>query len=209
MEFLPKKERKIPEEDDRALPRESIWKIALREVFELARIFIVAILIVIPVRLFVFQTFTVNGASMEPSYHNADYLIIDELTYHWQDPVRGEVIVFRYPEKPSEFFIKRVIGLPGETVEIKNGVVLVGTTGKKLQQLDEPYLPKDRVTTGGEHVELGPNQFYVLGDNRNASLDSRSFGPLDRHFITGRSFIRGWPFDRVAYFKAPEYHLGN
>ncbi len=179
------------------------------EFLELVRVFLLAVVIVVPVRYFLFQTFTVNGASMEPSFHNTDYLIIDELTYRLREPIRGEVVVFRYPVKPSEFFIKRIIGLPGETVEVRDGAVYVGKTGKKLAKLDEPYLGKGALTYGGYHVELGANQYVVFGDNRNASLDSRTFGPLDRSYMTGRALIRGWPFDRVAYFEPPEYHLGQ
>ncbi len=195
--------------EEREIAREPMWKIAVREAYELVRIFVIALVIVIPIRYFVFQTFTVNGASMEPNYHNADYLIIDELSYHFTEPRRGEVIVFKYPAKPSEYFIKRVIGLPGETVEIKNGEVWVGSSANKLRKLEETYLPAETLTTGGETVVLKKDQYFVLGDNRNASLDSRVFGVLDRSFIVGRSMIRGWPFDRVAYFTQPEYNLGK
>ncbi len=193
----------------RTIKRDPAWKIALREIYELVRIFVIALVIVIPIRYFVFQTFTVNGASMEPNFHNADYLIIDELSYRLRPPERGEVIVFRYPVDPSEFFIKRVIGLPGETVEVKNGDVYVGADPNKLSKLNEAYLPKDHLTYGGGRATLGPSQYYVMGDNRNASLDSRTFGPLDKRFITGKTALRGWPFDRVAFFAAPEYNLGN
>lgn len=198
-----------PNKEDREIMREPLWKSAVRETYELIRIFVIALVIVIPIRYFVFQTFTVNGASMEPNYHNADYLVIDELSYHFVAPRRGEVIVFKYPAKPSEYFIKRVIGLPSETVEVKNGEVWVGKSEKSLQKLDETYLPPGTLTTGGEKIVLTADQYFVLGDNRNASLDSRIFGALDKSFITGRSMIRGWPFDRVAFFAAPEYNLGK
>lgn len=193
----------------REAPSDPLWKMALREAYELVRIFVIALMIVIPIRYFVFQTFTVNGASMEPSYHNADYLIIDELSYRFRAPVRGEVVVFKYPNKPSEYFIKRIIGLPGETVDIRNGEVWVGADEQNLKKLHEPYLPPGTLTTGGGKVVLNKDEYFVLGDNRNASLDSRVFGPLDASFMTGRSMIRGWPFDRVAYFTVPEYYLGN
>lgn len=133
-------------------------------------IFIVAI-IVIPIRLWVAQPFLVNGASMEPTYDNGNYLIIDELSYHLKDPQRNDVIVFRYPKNPSQFFIKRIIGLPGETVNKNDG-----------------------------EITLGEGEYFVMGDNRDASSDSRIWGPVPEKLITGRVLVRLWPIKKIGLF---------
>lgn len=180
-------------------------------IFELLKVVIISLAIIIPVRYFLIQPFYVKGASMEPNFHDHEYLIIDEVSYRFNEPGRGDIIVFRYPKNPQEYFIKRVIGLPGETVEIKDGEVIV----KNAQYpegvvLDEDYLPEETKTYSGyikDTVTLEDDEFFVLGDNRNSSKDSRSFGPVNRSFITGRVMLRGWPFDKFGVFKAPEYEF--
>ena len=177
-------------------------------VFELIKIVVISLIIIIPIRYFLIQPFYVKGASMEPNFHDHEYLIIDEITYRFNDPVRGDIIVFRYPRNPQEFFIKRLIGLPGEKVLIDNGVVTIfNSENSEGVILDEYYLPEDIKTYGlsEEKVELGEDEYFVLGDNRNSSKDSRSFGPVDESYLVGRVIFRGWPFNRVKLFKSPEY----
>ncbi len=155
-----------------------------------------ALVIVIPVRMFIAQPFVVSGRSMDPTFENGQYLIIDELSYRFQEPTRGEVIVFRYPKNPKEFFIKRIIGLPGETVEIRNGRVIVWDGGEQIT-LDEPYI----VNTGnGTDIttSLGDDEYFVMGDNRPESSDSRVWGVLPRDDITGRVFLRLLPLDTAG-----------
>jgi len=146
---------------------------------------------------------------MEPNFFDHEYLIIDEISYRFHNPVRGDIIVFRYPKDPQEYFIKRVIGLPGEKVEIRGGQVYIyNQEFKDGVALDETYLPKGLQTvdtSGTESVTLGPNEFFVLGDNRNESKDSRSFGPVDKSFLIGRVMFRGWPLDRITLFQTPTY----
>lgn len=145
---------------------------------------------------------------MEPTFHDNEYLIIDEISYRFNEPARGDIIVFRYPRNPKEYFIKRVIGLPGEKVQIKDGNIYVFDQAHPDGiKLDETYLSADTKTYGlnEEITVLNDNQFYVLGDNRNASKDSRSFGPVSREFIVGHVLLRGWPFNKVNIFSAPEY----
>jgi len=177
-------------------------------VFELIKIVVISLVIIIPVRYFLVQPFYVKGASMEPNFYDHEYLIIDEITYRFQEPQRGDIVVFRYPRNPQEYFIKRLIGMPGEDVRIKDGEVIVfNDKHEDGVVLDEDYLPKKVKTYGfsEEKVELGEDEYFVLGDNRNSSKDSRSFGPVDRSFITGKVLLRGWPFDRIKLFEAPEY----
>ena len=161
--------------------------------WEIIKVIIISLLIVIPIRTWIAQPFIVEGASMEPNFHNGEYLIIDELSYAFGAPKRGEVIIFRYPLQPSEFFIKRIIGLPGETVEIKTGQVFVNDA-----VVPEQYLPKNLQTGPDKTVQLEDNQYFVMGDNRTASSDSRVWGPLPKKNITGRVFLRLWPIAKAG-----------
>jgi signal peptidase I len=161
-------------------------------------IFIVlALVIVVPIRLFVAQPFVVDGESMHPTFENADYLIIDELTYHFAAPTRGDVIVFRYPGNPKIFYIKRIIGLPGETVHIDSGKVTVTKTDGTKITLTEPYaVVQDATYT--QTTTLGTDQFFVMGDNRPESSDSRVWGPVPKANIIGRVFLRLLPATEVG-----------
>jgi len=171
---------------------------------EVLKIVIVAAVIVIPIRYFLFQPFFVRGQSMDPNFENGDYLIIDEITYRFRGPERGEVIVFKYPEDPSNRFIKRVIGLPGETVEIKDGnITIYNESGTYL--LDEKYLSSDLITSGDIEITLEKNQYFVMGDNRPYSFDSRRFGPLSEEYIIGRVVLRAWPINSITTFQVPAY----
>ena len=137
---------------------------------------------------------------MEPNFYDHEYLIIDEISYRFNTPERGDIVVFRYPRNPQEYFIKRLIGLPGEAIQIKDGNVLLYTDeDPEGIVLDESYILEDVKTYGltEEKVVLGENEYFVLGDNRNSSKDSRSVGPVNRSYITGRVLLRGWPVDRI------------
>lgn len=160
------------------------------------------------VRYFIFKPFYVKGQSMESTFFEKEYLIIDEITYRFRDPVRGEVLVFRSPTKPDDFYLKRLIALPGERVKVEeNKIIIYNNEHPQGLVLDEPYLDLGTVTEGKESVTLGPNQFYVLGDNREQSFDSRRFGPIDDDAIVGRAWLRGFPFNRIGLFEEPIYNL--
>lgn len=170
-------------------------------VWEFAKAIAISLLIVIPVRAYIAQPFIVDGASMEPTFHGGEYLIIDELSYELRDPLRGEVIVFRYPLRPSQFFIKRIIGLPGETLDIKESVVTITTADNKSFVLPEQYLPQGvRTYPNIEHMTLGPDQYFVMGDNREHSSDSRVWGVLPRHFMMGKVFVRLFPIPAFTIY---------
>ena len=179
-------------------------------VFELVKIVVISLVIIIPVRYFLIQPFYVKGASMEPNFYDHEYLIIDEISYRFNEPKRGDIVVFRYPRNPQEYFIKRLIGIPGDEIQIKDGYVyILNNNNPDRVRLEEPYLSPGVKTYGltEEVVVLGDDEFYVLGDNRNSSKDSRSFGPVNRSYITGRVLLRGWPFDRIQLFETPVYVL--
>jgi len=176
-------------------------------ILEVVQIVIISAAIIIPIRYFLIQPFYVKGASMEPNYFDHEYLIIDEISYRFDDPERGEIVVFRYPENPSEFFIKRVIGLPGETIEITDGkVIIYNNDNPSGVVLDEMYLDVEQ-TFGKKRVSLNEDEFFVLGDNRDKSLDSRTFGPIRRSDIVGRVWLRGLPLSRIDVFDLPDYNL--
>ncbi len=178
-------------------------------VLEIVQIVIISAAIILPIRYFLIQPFYVKGASMEPNFYDREYLIIDELSYRFNDPVRGDIAVFRYKNDPSEFFIKRVIGLPSETVEIVNGKVKIyNKEHVNGILLDEDYLT-DVYTPLGKYnkVTLAEDEYFVLGDNREASLDSRMFGTVQRSDIVGRVWVRGLPLSRIGVFETPEYEL--
>lgn len=157
-----------------------------------------ALAIVIPIRAFLFQPFVVSGASMDPNFHNADYLLIDELSYRFREPERQEVIVFKYPLNPSYKYIKRIIGLPGERVEIINGEVFIIRNNETVK-LEEDYLPEKTKQEWNRNnnfsIELGSDEYFVMGDNRNNSSDSRVWGPVPKKNIVGIVFIKLSIFD--------------
>ena len=159
------------------------------------------------IRSFLIQPFLVSGLSMIPTFSNGDYLLIDELTYRFRAPERGEVVVFRYPGDPSTYFIKRIIGLPNEQVSFKDGkVVVVNSSNPSGFSLGEKYLLQPFVPSEGhEFKPLASNEYLVLGDNRSYSFDSRNWGPLKKNNIVGLVRLRLWPVNDFRAFAAPQY----
>jgi len=187
---------------------EPLGKRILRSAGELIQVALIVTAIVLPIRYFLVQPFYVKGASMEPNFEDKQYLIIDEITYRVREPKRGEICVFRYPNDPSQFFIKRIIGLPGETVTVSGGHVTITTPAGQIETLDESaYLASSVVTAGEKSVTLGTNEYFVMGDNRTNSLDSRIFGPVPRANIVGRVMLRGWPVSTLTWFETPIYKM--
>ena len=172
----------------------------LSSFWEVAEVILIAFIAVYAIRTFVAQPFLVSGESMEPSYKNGEYLLIDELTYRFRSPERGEVVVFRYAGDEKSYFIKRIIGLPGEKLTISDDQIIVGST-----TLAESYLPQTTRTFSEKTVNLGADEYYVLGDNRGNSFDSRSWGPLKADHIKGLVRLRIFPFNRFQTITKPAY----
>ena len=169
--------------------------------WEVLEVVLVAVATVFLIRNFLMQPFLVSGASMEPNFNSGNYLIIDEVTYRLRPPQREEVIVFKYPDNPSVYYIKRIVGLPGEKVEIKNGSVYISNKENPNGFLfKEDYLPPGLKTSGNISKSLDDNEYFVLGDNRNYSYDSRSWGKLDKKFIIGIARLRLLPINKVQAF---------
>lgn len=168
---------------------------------EILKFALIAILIVVPFRIYVAQPFIVSGASMSPTFETGQYLIIDQVTYRFEEPKRGDVIIFRFPQDPSKFFIKRVIGLPEEIVEIKNGVVSIRNKEEtKTIILPEEYVLPENNRNDSTTTILRDDEYFVMGDNRRASADSRLWGPLQEDLIVGQALIRVFPVAQFDLF---------
>ncbi|MDP3994031.1 MAG: signal peptidase I [Candidatus Doudnabacteria bacterium] len=176
-------------------------------VFDFIKIFVIAVAIIVPIRWFLFQPFVVTGDSMRPNFQDGDYLIIDEISYRFREPDRGDVIVLRFPNDESQFFIKRIVGLPNDRVVVENGKVeIYNTEHPQGLVLQEPYLPSNNLTYGNLDMTLGQDEFFVLGDNRLSSSDSRIWGTLPREDVVGRVFLRIFPLPRLQAFSPPAYN---
>ncbi len=179
-------------------------------VLEILRILVISVAIIVPVRYYLIQPFYVKGASMEPNFHDHEYLLIDEISYRLRTPERGEIVVFRYPLNTKEYFIKRIIGLPGETVVLRDGQVYIyNNDNPDGFVLDESSYLSDQVKTtpmAESSVTLSQTEYFLMGDNRPRSMDSRQFGSVNKDLIVGRAIIRGYPFDRwQTFFSSPLY----
>jgi len=175
----------------------------LQMIRDTVKFVLIILLIVIPVRVFVAQPFIVNGASMDPTFGHGEYLIVDQISYRFNEPERGDVIVFKYPNDQRQFFIKRVIGLPGETIKITNtSVIIYNDNYPEGKELEEPYLKNKPIRYGRHELEttLDSSEYFVLGDNRSESSDSRTWGSLKRHLIVGRPLVRLLPPSSVSLF---------
>jgi len=170
---------------------------------EIIQIIIISLIIVIPFRIYIAQPFLVSGPSMDTTFADGQYLIVDEFTYHTRAPQRGEVVIFKYPLDTKKYFIKRIIGLPSETVEIKNNVVsIINADNPTGFVLPESYIKIDKLNPPRPNtiVTLSAGEFFVLGDNRLVSSDSRIWGPVKQELITGRPFLRLFPFNKINLF---------
>jgi signal peptidase I len=171
-----------------------------REIWEIIKFLAPIVIIVIIVRTFIAQPFIVDGESSAPNFHTGHYLIVDELSYYFREPARGDVIVLRYPLQPSRFFLKRIIGLPGDRVVIKDGKVFIyNTEHPEGYILNEPYQKQATFAHSNfQDVTLEQDQYYVMGDNRAGSDDSRSWGILPRKDIIGHAWLRLYPFKLIG-----------
>jgi len=142
---------------------------------------------------------------MDPTFATGQFLVVDRLTYDFKKPARGDVIIFEYPNDPSTYFIKRIIGLPGETVNINNGkVTIINKDNPNGFILNEPYLSADHLSYDTSSRTLNPTQYFVMGDNRAESFDSRAWGPVESHFIIGRPIIRMLPIQTLSLWPGQE-----
>ncbi|MEY8426143.1 signal peptidase I [Lachnospiraceae bacterium 46-15] len=172
----------------------------VKEVLSMALYIAVVLCITFLVVRYVGQRTQVDGHSMENTLFDGDNLIVDKISYRFTDPKRFDIIVFPYHYKEDTYYIKRIIGLPGETVQIRDGEIYIDGT-----LLEEDYGKETMLTSGraADKIQLGEDEYFVLGDNRNHSEDSRfdDVGNIERSEIIGRAFIRIWPFERFGLLK--------
>lgn len=173
--------------------------------------FVLAVaVVVLPIRFFVAKPFIVSGASMDPTFATWHYLIIDQFTYRFEEPQRGDVITFRFPQEPSRFFIKRIIGLPNETITLDGYTVTIkNQTHPDGFILEEPYVIDKNQKRTTMSVTLGEDEYFVMGDNRLESADSRYWGPLEKDRIIGRAFLRLFPFTAIDILPGSTFYPNN
>jgi signal peptidase I len=166
---------------------------------EIIRFSLIALIIVIPIRMFIAQPFIVSGASTKNTFESGEYLIVDQVSYRFHEPARGDVIVFRYPRDPSKFYIKRIIAVPGDTITIADDVVTItNTTTPEGFVVEEPYI-KSMINGTNLTEVLGEREYFVMGDNRDQSSDSRVWGVLQKERIVGRAYLRLFPPQHFDY----------
>lgn len=167
-------------------------------ILEMVKFIFLSLLIVIPIRVFIAQPFVVSGESMFPTFKNGDYLIIDEISYKLKNPERGDVTVFRYPNDTKKFFIKRIIGMPNETVQIENNkITIFNSQNPNGFVLKEPYIKN--IADNNLSFALKENQYFVMGDNRPNSSDSRYWGPVEKELLIGKAFVRLLPINNIDF----------
>jgi signal peptidase I len=168
-------------------------------IWETLQTLVLAGLLIVFFRTFIFQNFVVEGSSMVPTLIQGDRLIVSRLSYFLGEPDRGDIIVFQYPYGPERDFVKRIIGLPGETIAIQNGQVFIN--GKPLPP--EDYV-QNKSSDAIAPVTLGDDEYFVMGDNRTGSSDSRSWGPMQKHFIIGKAWLIYYPFEHFQFLQHPD-----
>lgn len=171
----------------------------LTAIWETVRYALIAAIIIIPIRTFIAQPFVVSGNSMYPTFHNGEYLIVNELAKYQSTYERGDVVILRYPLDPSKYFIKRVIGLPGETVAITNGVVVITSPAHTTPfTLSEPYVKYPQIESLTR--TLSDQEYFVMGDNRAQSSDSRAWGPVPKNDMDGKALLRLFPVTNIGLY---------
>ncbi|MGC9335007.1 MAG: signal peptidase I [Anaerolineae bacterium] len=182
-------------EDEAATNHQLSWgRRSARFLREALETILPAILIALLINVFIGQATRVEGQSMEPNLHSNQRLVVEKVSYHFHGPQRFDVVVLKLPRQGDELLIKRVVGLPGETVEISNGQVYIDGS-----PLDEPFLNVQTRPGRNSRVVVPPLHVYVLGDNRDHSNDSRSFGPVPVDNIVGRAWFSYWPMENLGF----------
>lgn len=176
------------------------FKRAIAAFFDFLQGIVVMLALLVMVYLFIMSPQEISGRSMEPNFYNGEYILTNKIEYKFTDPQRGDVVIFKSPRNPDIDFIKRIIALPGESVSISDGSIYVNG-----RQLIEPYLSPDIFVFGGSYLPEGSERmipqgtYFVVGDNRPHSSDSREFGPIAKEEFIGKALLRYWPFDRVGF----------
>ncbi len=181
-------------------------KRAFGAIFDFLQGIVVILAIMVMIYLFVMSPQEINGASMEPNFHNGEFILTNKVLYRFQNPQRGDIVIFKSPRNKDIDYIKRIIGLPGETVLLKDNTLWVNG-----QRVGEPYLDPGTPIFGGTYLRenqpmvVPPGEYFVAGDNRTHSSDSREFGPIAKEDFIGKAFLRYWPFTKAGVIARPAY----
>ena len=177
-----------------------------KNIIEAIRFTVTVFVLWLIIRLFVVQPFLVDGASMSPNFETNDYLLIDKFSYFIHSPSRGDVIVFKFPGDTKKYFIKRVIGLPGETVTVRDGITTVKKLDGSTVTINESFVA-NKSDVEAKELTLTNTEYFVMGDNRGQSYDSRAWGPLDKKYISGHALVRLFPFNKIVLNPAGLKHF--
>lgn len=185
-------------------PKKTAMASAALAIFDFVKTIAIILVLAFIIRFFLIQPYIVDGQSMEPTFHNNDYLITEKISYRLHTPQRGDVVIFHPPDNPEVNYIKRIIGLPGDVVEIKDQAIFVN--GNRLGE--NSYLPTSDITNPLRQtspITIGQKEYYVMGDNRDHSRDSRDLGPIPIKNIVSHVWIRLWPLNQIRFFEEPVY----
>jgi signal peptidase I, bacterial type len=175
------------------------------EIWDTVKFIIILMIIVVPFRMYIAQPFIVSGSSMDPTFADRQYLIVDEISYALGKIKRGDVVIFHPPAEEKSYYIKRIIGLPNERVTIQNGrTIIYNEANPNGLELDDSFIKKNTTCQIYCDVQLGADEFFVMGDNRTNSQDSRIIGPIPRSNLVGRAFARLFPFNTMVLFPGEE-----
>lgn len=183
-----------------------MFKRVIGAIFDFLQSIVVIMAIMVMIYLFIISPQEINGQSMFPNFKNGEYILTNKVIYKFREPKRGDVVVFKSPKNKEIDYIKRIIALPGETVRLENNTFYVNGT-----QIEEPYIPEGTFVFGGSFLQEGQEalvpggRYFVVGDNRPHSADSREFGPVPIEDFIGMAFLRYWPFDEFTILPHPEY----
>lgn len=193
----------VSAEDDSDIEVRRLDDVARKHFWSEARLLlrdlVFALLVAVIFVVFVMQPVKVEGTSMLPRLHNGERIFVNKLIYYHLPPIeRGDIVVFWYPDDPDKSYIKRVIGLPGELIEIRDGVIYING-----QELKEPYIEPQRNVTRLNHAPtvIKPHYYFVAGDNRDQSYDSRAWGLVPEKYIYGKALFRYWPFSEASVIR--------
>ena len=180
----------------------------LGSLFDFLQGIVVILAIMVMIYLFIMSPQEISGASMEPNFHNGEYILTNKIIYKFKEPIRGDVIIFKSPKDKTVDYIKRIIGLPGDTVRLENNSYYVNDV-----KIEEPYEPSDMPIYGGSFLAEGDEiivpegQYFVSGDNRPHSSDSREFGPIAKEDFIGKALFRYWPLNTLGPIVRPSYAI--
>ncbi|OGG36049.1 signal peptidase I [Candidatus Gottesmanbacteria bacterium RIFOXYB1_FULL_47_11] len=183
-------------------------KRAVAAIFDFLQGIVVIMAILVMIYLYIMSPQEINGASMEPNFHNGEFILTNKVLYKFRTPTRGDVVIFKSPANKEIDYIKRIIGLPDETVCLRDNTLYVND-----QKVDEPYLAPDTPIYGGSYlaenncITVSEGTYFMVGDNRPHSSDSREFGPVDEIDFIGVAIARYWPFSQMGVFQRPTYNI--